>query len=297
LRRDSKMNAMALVFLILVAASPGIAADSGGSKIIEGVVSTPDGLEVVYDVRGEGDPTLLFVHCWSCDRSFWHNQVDLFAADYRIVTLDLPGHGESGRNREEWSIAGLALDVQAVIEHLDLQNVILVGHSMGGPVSVETARLLPDRIIGIICVDTLHNLEMEYTDEMMKPFVDRFEEDFKGTMRWFFSSIAAEGADSTTVQWILDKALAADKQVAVALMRDFPNLGLKERVAELSIPIRCINAAPNPPAAPVTEIETNQKYGDFDATLVEGVGHFIQLENPELFNEELRSVLRELAHR
>lgn len=282
---------------LLFVALSALAADNEDPRIIEGSTLAPDSVAVAYDVRGQGDPTLVFIHGWSCDREFWHNQVDLFAADYRIVTLDLPGHGKSGKNRESWSIADYAFDIRAVIEHLDLEKVILIGHSMGGPVSVETARLMPERVRGIICVDTLHDLERELKPEKMESFVQSFEDDFEGTIRGFFTAMSASGADSATVKWIVDKAVAADKEIAIALMSDFVNLDLKTSVAELEIPIRCINAAAQPPMRPATEIEKNRKYCDFDATLIESVGHFPHLEKPDVFNEELKAVLEKLASR
>ena len=119
-------------------------------------------MPITYDVRGTGDTALVFVHCWSCDRTFWKYQLAAFADDYRVAAIDLPGHGESGADRDEWTIAGLGDDVARVVEQLGLRRVILVGHSMGGPVSLEAARRLPGRVLGVIAVDTLHNAEFKY---------------------------------------------------------------------------------------------------------------------------------------
>ena len=99
-----------------------------------------------YDVHGQGDRALVFVHCWSCDtRTYWQNQVDEFAKDFRVVTVDLGGHGQSGMNRKEWTMAAFGADVAAVVNKLDLKNIVLVGHSMGGPVCLEAARRLQGR--------------------------------------------------------------------------------------------------------------------------------------------------------
>jgi hypothetical protein len=94
-----------------------------------GAVKTPDGVEIRYEVAGSGEPALVFVHGWSCDRSYWRAQVDHFAASHRTVALDLGGHGESSLGREDWTMASFAGDVRAVVEALDLRGVVLVGHS------------------------------------------------------------------------------------------------------------------------------------------------------------------------
>ncbi|MGA2434996.1 MAG: alpha/beta hydrolase [Bryobacteraceae bacterium] len=250
-----------------------------------GSVTTRDGVRIVYDVRGRGDTTLVFVHCWSCDRSFWRNQVDAFADRYRVVTLDLGGHGESGENRKKWTILGLAEDVRAVADHLKLERMILVGHSMGGPVSLEAARLMRGRVIGVIAVDTLHDAEMRMTPEMVEPIAAKLRKNFKGAMKGFMGRMFGKDSDPAVREWIGERACAANPEVAIALLLDFPNLDLEKLFKSAGVPIRAINA--KPPNAPPTTIEVNRKYADYDAVLIDGAGHFLQLERPQEFNEDL----------
>ena len=54
-----------------------------------------DGVDIHYEVYGKGEPTLVFIHGWSCDRSYWRAQVEYFAKQYQVITIDLAGHGES----------------------------------------------------------------------------------------------------------------------------------------------------------------------------------------------------------
>jgi pimeloyl-ACP methyl ester carboxylesterase len=76
-----------------------------------GTVSAADGVPIVWESRGSGEPALVLVHCWACDREFFREQVGDLSTDHRVVTLDLPGHGESGAQRERWSVTGLGADV------------------------------------------------------------------------------------------------------------------------------------------------------------------------------------------
>ena len=146
---------------VLLAVVPGC--DRGGSEreaeavaaypaIGEHSWTTADGNSVPYVVggRSDADVTVVFVHCWMCDRSFWDAQVPVLAAEYRTVTLDLPGHGDSGADRASWSIDGLGADVAAVVRGLELKQVILVGHSMGGPVALAAAPKLRGILRGIV---------------------------------------------------------------------------------------------------------------------------------------------------
>ena len=117
---------------------------------MERIAISADGVEIHYEVLGEKEPALVFIHGWCCDRGYWQQQVSHFASQYTVVTVDLAGHGASGTNRKAWTMPAFGQDVTAVIEQLGLTQCILIGHSMGGPVIVEAARQMPARVIGLI---------------------------------------------------------------------------------------------------------------------------------------------------
>jgi len=290
---------MRLCILIVVAVLlAGCQASSSGSRrVVTARGHAPDGVCVAYDVRGKGETTLVFLHCWSCDRSFWREQLDVFADEYRVVAVDLPGHGASGAERDVWTITGLGADVRAVVEKLGLDRVILIGHSMGGPVALEAARRMPRRVVGVVAVDTLHDAEFEYPEDAAQEMAKQFEADFEGTMDQAVRSMFPADADPVLVEWVIAKACEADQAAAVALLRDFPNFDVQEALSAMRVPVRCVNAVPHPPRGFRTSVETNRKYADFDAVLIDGVGHYLMLERPEEFNTKLRGVLDKLTAR
>jgi pimeloyl-ACP methyl ester carboxylesterase len=255
-------------------------------------VESGDGVRIVYDVRGQGDPTLLFVHCWAGNRFFWRDQADAFADKYQVVTLDLGGHGESGRNRKHWSILGLSEDVRTVANALKLEHIILIGHSMGGPVSLEAARLLPGRVLGVVLVDTMHNVEVPRSMESAQADAEKLRNDFGGYMG-DLSLVFTKTSDPSIRHWVEKQALAADPAVCIALKLDTPNLDLKKLFTNARVPIRAINA--KPPLSDPTNVEGNRKYADYSAILMDDVGHFVELERPKEFNENLSKCLVELS--
>lgn len=292
MKAQTILAATALVVLLIGCAR---VPEGQSSAIIEAAATAPDGITIAYDVRGRGATAIVFIHGWCCDRSFWRNQLEAFADDYRVVSLDLAGHGQSGRSRESWSVAAFGADVQAVVEQLDLKQVVLVGHSMGGPVALYAAPRLADRVIGVVGVDTLHNAEFRPPEGVIEQASAAFETDFAGTMTGFVRSAFAEDVDGELVEWVTGKAIAADPVMAAALIRDYLNIDLKELISSAGTPVRCINAVADSPARPETAIEINRKYGDFDAVMIGDVGHFPQLERPEEFNALLREVLARVS--
>ena len=272
-----------------------LSAAAAGAAVETGPVPAPDGVRIVYDVRGKGATALVFVHCWSCDRTFWRNQADAFAGGYRVVTLDLGGHGESGKNRKVWTVASLAGDVQAVADRLKLNRMILIGHSMGGPVALEAAWRMHGRVAGVIAADTLQDAALQIPAPMVESIAAKLKADFPGTVSGFMGSMFPKNADPAVRAWVEKKAAAADPAVAEALMLDFPNYDFKKLFAAAGVPIRAINA--RPPSGQPTNIEGNRKYADYDAVLMDGVGHFLQLERPAEFNGHLAKFAAALAKR
>ena len=263
-------------------------------KPIESTVPAQDGVSISYDVRGEGKTTLVFIHGWCSNRTFWREQLDVMASNYRVVAIDLPGHGKSGRTRENWSFVSFAEDVKAVVEALDLNRVVLIGHSMGGPISLEAAQLMPERVIGIIGVDGIDDVESEDSPEMMERIIAAFEADFEGTMNAFMPRMFSANADSELVRWAIDSSVNADHVMALAVMRSAANMDKKKQLSSVGIPVRCIYAPPYDPNEPRTIAETNSKYADFNAVFIEGVGHFLHLENPAEVNRHILTFIEEI---
>lgn len=280
------------------APGPAEPAAAAPAEPVTGTATAPDGVEIAYETRGAGDTAVVFVHCWACNRDFWRHQVEPVAdAGYRVVTLDLPGHGASAAaEQEDWSLPGLAADVEAVIDELGLERVVLVGHSMGGPVSLETARRIPGKVAGIVCVDTLHDAEFEWPEGMVESMSAQMREDYRAGIEGFLPQLFLPDADPELVEWVVDQAVdTTDHEATIALIKAFPEWDPPGALAAAGVPVRCINAAPAGEQGMATAIETNRKYADFDATLMEGVGHYPQLERPEELNPLLLGYLEELS--
>lgn len=90
-----------------------------------------DGRLLRYFDRGEGDPALLLIHGFGGDLNNWLFNHEALAAERRVIALDLPGHGESGKALARGDLDELSGSVLALLDHLDLEQVHLAGHSMG----------------------------------------------------------------------------------------------------------------------------------------------------------------------
>jgi pimeloyl-ACP methyl ester carboxylesterase len=250
-----------------------------------------DGVPIHFHVEGEGSPPLVFVHGWSCDATYWDKQVGKFRKQHRVVTVDLAGHGQSGSGRTDWSIPAYAGDVRAVLEALDLRQAVLIGHSMSGYVIVETARLVPDRVVGLVPVDFLFDIESSPDPDELARFIDGMTRDFRGTAGAFIRGMFLEDADPDLVERIVADMTSAPPEVAVPTLRGVFGFDIAAAITQVRHPIHAINSMSHP-----TRVEINQRYAPrFEVTLMDGVGHFPMLEDPKRFNRILAQTIAGLG--
>jgi pimeloyl-ACP methyl ester carboxylesterase len=286
--RNIAIAIMALSILVTLAGCTGKASIAAA----DGTVTSADGIEIQYRSAGSGGPVLVFVHCWSCDRSYWERQVSFFSAFRRVVTIDLAGHGNSGTGRDDWTIEAFAQDIVAVVEALELPRVVLIGHSMGSLVTVEAARRIPDRVVAVIPIDSLHDVERTYTAREKQEFLDRLRSDFPASAAEFVrTNLVAPQTPPRLAAWITEDMASGPPEVGIGAMENILDFDLRVVLAQVRAPIHCINSDRHP-----TNQQGARKYSaSFQVHTIPGVGHFPMLENPEMFNEILSRVIGNLG--
>jgi len=279
-----------LTAVIFMATGSGVRADSSFSL---GLVSSFDDVPISYATYATGGPAaLVFVHGWSCDSRYWRRQTPFFSKQYRVITLDLAGHGLSGLNRRHYAMASFARDVKAVVDTLKEKRVILVGHSMGGAVIAEAARLMPERVIGLIGVDTLQNIAAPMTSEALKQMIASFKADFKGRMQTFVSEMFVPGSSPSLKTWIVNDMSAAPERVAIdalnAYLEQYVNAAAANVFKGIAVPVVCVNADLWP-----TDVESNRRYIQrFEVLVLKGAGHFLMLAQADRFNPLLERAIQ-----
>jgi pimeloyl-ACP methyl ester carboxylesterase len=255
------------------------------------VVTSSDGVPIAYEVHGQGTPALVFVHGWSCDRTYWEGQLHPLSLRFRVVAVDLAGHGESGLARGKWTIRAFGEDVAAVVDKLELGRVILIGHSMGGDVILEAARRLPGRVAGLVWVDTYRELGTPVANEELEAFWAPFDADFVEATRAFVRGTFPPDADSALVERVAADMSAAPPAIALQTIRSATSFysEVPSVLRELTLPLVAIN-----PDHKSTDMESMGRHG-IEVVLMSGAGHFLMMEDPQRFNRLLETVIDKLA--
>ncbi|MEO7555000.1 MAG: alpha/beta hydrolase [Acidimicrobiales bacterium] len=232
---------------------------------------------------------MVLVHGWAGNRTYWRHQVDFLADRYRVITLDLGGHGESGAGRSDWNLVAFGDDVAAVVQAVDATNVALVGHSMGGDAIVFAARQLGDRVIGLVWIDAFRSLgdETPASPDEVDGFVAPFRADFAAAADGFARNMFPATADAELVDRVAAEMAGAPQDAALGSLGYAMNR--QPRLLAALTEITAPTVAINPDVAP-TDSESLRKYG-VEVTVLRDVGHFLMLEDPAQFNPVLAATL------
>ena len=249
------------------------------------IVDSGDGVHIEYRVYGAGEPAIVLVHGWSCDANYWNEQLAPLKAKYTVVAVDLAGHGASGKNRSDWSMASYGEDVAAVVRQIPNHQVIIVGHSMGGTVALEATRRIGDRVIGIIAVDALKSVgQAPLTAKQIDMRLTPFKKDFIGTTRKFVEeSLFQKKADTQFVNKVAYDMSLEPPEVGVPSMQALLATDLAPIVADIHVPVLAINSD----LTPTDEARIRKSLPGFKAEVIPNTSHFLMMDDVARFNPVL----------
>jgi pimeloyl-ACP methyl ester carboxylesterase len=240
-----------------------------------------EGVRLAYDTAGTGDNPMIFVHGWSCDRSYFAPQFEHFAAAHAVATMDLRGHGDSSQpapGSGVYDIDTLADDVLAVITAAGFQRSVVVGHSLGALIGLSCAARTGG-ISALVMIDPA-----PITNEPVKAFFrksfDAVNADTDRSWRTSFVNGMFAPTDVARRTEIIQAMPEVPAGIAAALIRAIGEFDGASALGSVSVPVLAIGSAvpTNEPAdlrSLCPEITIGQTVG---------AGHFNHLEVPEQVN-------------
>lgn len=282
---------LAFLFATFLFTIGGVQAQTGWPHLVE----SKDGVPISYEVHGSGEPTLVFVHGWSCDARYWQKQIPAFTQKHKLVVIDLAGHGNSGIERDTFSMQSFGEDVKSVVEAIGSENIILIGHSMGGAVIAEAARLMPKRVKGLIGVDTYDNIEYPLSNEEFNMMMAPLKKDFKSGTRQFVQQMLSQNTDSQLNEWIKADMSAAPSSIALSAMEEYLSQFITGHTAKLfdsiQIPVMAISCDMWP-----INYEANRRHMfSFDAIVIKKADHFLMMNRSDEFNKALKQAIKSIV--
>lgn len=245
---------------------------------------------VHYQSLGAGDTAVVFIHGWTCDSTFWNEQVPALAGKARVVLLDLPGHGKSDKPKVEYSMAYFARAVAAVLDDAGVKSAVLVGHSMGTPVARQFYRLYPKRTRAIVAVDGALHREVDKQADIDK-YVQQFSgPDYKDQIARTVETMFTKATPADKRKHILTTMQSAPQHVVAGAMKGMLDLAIWKTDDPIDVPLLVIVAR-----QPYWPADHEQKVKKLNAKaeyrVMDGVGHFLMIDRPAEFNRLLAEFL------
>jgi pimeloyl-ACP methyl ester carboxylesterase len=241
-------------------------------------VQRSDDTTIRYTAGGPADgPTLVLIHGWACNRNDFDAVTDHLPADYRVLAIDLAEHGESRSTRDVWTMEEFARDVAAVLEAESVTAAVVAGHSLGGAVAVETARLLPGTVSHVVALDSLTYLSLfpAQSDEQTDAMVRMFRADFPAAVRGLVEGGSPAGFDPARKDAYFEKMVAVRQPAGLRSIEGLVHWDMDAALRETKQPITVFA---------VRELATQEaieRYGDrFDIVLVDLGSHHFPVESP-----------------
>jgi pimeloyl-ACP methyl ester carboxylesterase len=250
-------------------------------------IAGPSGNLFVRD-GGNAEPgrlPVLFVHSLGGNGGQWALQLDDLRPWRRAAAVDLRGHGDSDPADDgDYSIAGLAADVAAAADQLDLRHFVLAGHSLGASVAIEYAGRHPERVAGLLLVDP-NGDQTRIPAKQLKPFLKAVHADPLREMESYFRQILA-GGDRAAAGWVLEDLRLTDEGALA---------GTLEAGSRYS-PLPALERYTGPKLSVVSDMNSlpfslHNLVPDLPTRLLPGTGHWLMMDSPAPFQRLLEEFL------
>ncbi len=261
-------------------------------------LKTPRGLNWHYEVEGEGE-VLLFLHGWAMNSRIWRQQIKYFSERYKVIAIDLPGHGKS-----EWlkvSLADMAADIEFLLQQLNCQGAGIVASSFGGLVALKLFSLNPELIKFFVFAGSqpkfsrAEDYPFGLDSARIRKLAGQLESDYPSIVNIFFRSLfTRHERESRRFKWIQtfrSVEVVAEKEALMELLYILEHEDLRAIFATIDRPMLFINGTEDYICEKDFYVELQKRIPEARFDWFERCGHFPFLSQPHEFNQAVDSFL------
>ncbi|MFI9829115.1 alpha/beta fold hydrolase [Streptomyces sp. NPDC051913] len=250
-----------------------------------------DGAALTYDDEGPrdgGGVPLVFVHGWTANRHRWDHQLAHFAEKRRVIRLDLRGHGESGGAGVR-TIAELADDVLALLDHLEIERCVLVGHSMGGMIAQTITLAHPERVERLVLVNSIGRMTYSRGRGLLLGVSTLVP--FKLFVATNIQRAFAPGYPRDEIRAYVKASADTPREVVMTLYGAMRAFDVLDRVGEIGVPTLMIHGYHDIQLPVRQMLRMAKAYRDAEVRIIDA-GHELPVEKPEELTRALDRFVR-----
>ncbi len=265
---------------------------------------------IAYADEGSGEETLLLIHGLSSNLDSWKKNIDGLSSDYRCIAIDLPGYGKSSRSKTDYSLSEYAGVLNEMVEKMDLKNVVLAGHSMGGQIAMHSVLKYPETFKKLVLIapagietftaQEATTIKVSYTPAMV---VGASDEQVLANYKMNFYSFP-EDAQAMVDDRIAMKSAEDFQDYAETVVNNIHAMleePVIEEIGKIEIPVLMIfgkndmlipNKYFHPSESIASLVKTSEeKFNNIEVKTIDEAGHFVNFEQSEKVNKEIRDFL------
>jgi pimeloyl-ACP methyl ester carboxylesterase len=242
-----------------------------------------NGAKIHYTLDGpEAGPAIVQIHGWTCNATFFRMQTAEFSKRYRVISIDLPGHGRSDAPRDvSYTIEHFADAVTTVLKHAAVEKAVLIGHSMGVPVAVKAAQDNPMIATGIVAIDGPVWTTPRKPQQQVSPWMRDLQRNYKSVASKYIDTMFVSTTPIFLKAEIRRKMLLTPEHVGINAMIVMGESDVYLR-GKAKVPVLAVMAGRRSRDDRRTahqEAFPNLRYEAWDEA-----GHFLMMEQPDRFN-------------
>lgn len=265
-------------------------------------MTTSDNIKIHYEIKGEGIP-ILFIHGFSEDFNAFRIQEKVFSKKYKIIRYDLRGHGISDRTDKELNLERFALDLKELINYLDLEQVILVGWSMGGSIIFEYINNYGQERLYKICIidkspKTINNNTWElglyhgkYTLEDGMKDLELIKDNWMGFAKKFIKTMAPY-LNEIQFKISMEKMKSNSPHVMYSMWESMINKDYRNMLDKITIPTLILFGGKSTLYSIGAGEYLRDNIKNSKLVLFKDCTHLLVLENPIKFNKVLQEFIK-----
>jgi sigma-B regulation protein RsbQ len=253
------------------------------------------------EIRGTGNPLLLFVPGWGCDRTVWSRLTPLLEGRFRVAAFDPRGFGESEETLTEpdgWSLSVTCEDITVVLGTLGAPRAVVVGSSLGGMAALRLASAPPPGLAGVVaigaspCPTRRPDFPHGFTPEMAEGVLAGLREDFVKTCEtlapgyWFPGRLEADKDEEKALLLAMVRRVRRPRAYVEILERSLGE-DIRPPLGAIALPVLLVHGGEDVAAPPEVGEYTRSRVPRSKLVIVEGTGHLPHLTAPAAVAREI----------
>ena len=228
-------------------AKDDVAKDRMRRKIRRKMILDKNGVKLAYYVYGEGEPTLVFVVAWIGTAELWIPQVDYFSQNFKMVTVDMRGAGESDKPADNYTIDLYVDDLNSIIEELQEKNIVLIGESMGAQIAIKYVTTHPGKVSKLVLIGgtpkitTSDDFPHGYPLEVAHRLLTLFQKSYSRGLRTFMKLVFPEPGTEYLKELAFEVCQKTTQEVSINCFNNFLKEDLRPLLGKINIPTLIIH--------------------------------------------------------